>query len=297
MSGGREESAAGESSKPPTAASSGTLRPAGPRASRTPWAIRSEATRPRRCPGHAPGAGRAARSPLAARPAVVAGGDQRVVGGQAVLCQRLAVSGETLDAARGVQGAGDGGDPTVPRLVQGAPCPGRRPGRPPRRSRSWRSGACRRPRPGRPPRAAGRPRVAELAGNQQDSVDVAGLDVTQIAPSFVLGSLDHQQQRDVLRGERLRTGPQQHIEVRVLEAPFLRLGQQERHRVGPTGDQRAGVPVHDVTRPADRGVDGRLGGGADVVPAVEDARDRAARAARRRRSHVHLRLDGAARAG
>ena len=78
-----------------------------------------------------------------------------------------------------------------------------------------------------------------------------------------------------MRGQRLRAAAQQDVEVGVLEEPLLRLGQQEADRVRTPGDQRAGVPVHDVTRPADGGVDRLLGRGADVVPAVEHARHRA----------------------
>ncbi|CAM5305559.1 hypothetical protein SNARM312S_02079 [Streptomyces narbonensis] len=62
----------------------------------------------------------------------------------------------------------------------------------------------------------------------------------------------------------------------VLEEPLLRLGQEEGDRVGLAGDQRAGVPVDDGCRPAVRRVD-RYRRRADVVAAVEDTRDGAAR--------------------
>ena len=45
----------------------------------------------------------------------------------------------------------------------------------------------------------------------------------------------HQQQRDVVRGQCLGAAAQQDVEVRVLEEPLLRLGEQERHRVGAAG--------------------------------------------------------------
>ena len=114
-------------------------------------------------------------------------------------------------------------------------------------------------------------RVPGVAGDQQHAVDVPGGDVPRDAPPLVLGPGEHQQQRDVVRGQRLGAAAQQDVEVGVLEEALLGLRQQEADGVGTPGDQRTGVPVDDVTRLADGGVDSLLGGGADVVAAVQHA--------------------------
>jgi hypothetical protein len=72
-----------------------------------------------------------------------------------------------------------------------------------------------------------RDRIARVAGHQQHRVDVPGGDVPRDAPPFVLGARQHQQQRDVVRGQRLGATAQQGVEVGVLEEPLLRLRQQE----------------------------------------------------------------------
>ena len=51
--------------------------------------------------------------------------------------------------------------------------------------------------------------------------------------ALVLGAGEHQQQRDVVLGQRLGAAAQQDVEVGVLEEPLLRLGQEEADRVGP----------------------------------------------------------------
>lgn len=65
VSRGRVDTAAGESSKPPTATSAGTVRPARPSASTTPWAIRSDATNTASRSGARSSSCSAACSPLA----------------------------------------------------------------------------------------------------------------------------------------------------------------------------------------------------------------------------------------
>jgi hypothetical protein len=220
--------------------------------------------------------GRTRQQPFGARltagPAVVAGDDQPLVGLDTRLGEHLPVPGEPLHPARGVQRAGHHADPPpaqrqqVPHHVAGAvPVVG---------------GHVTHLRP-QPDRLAARDerhtrraqflghRVTGVAGDQQHPVDVPGGDVPRDAPPFVVRAGQHQQQRDVVRGQGLGAAAQQDVEVRVLEEPLLRLREQEPHRVRTAGDQRAGVPVDDVARLADGRVDRLRGGRTDVVAAVE----------------------------
>ena len=65
------------------------------------------------------------------------------------------------------------------------------------------------------------------------------------------GARDHEQERHAACGQRLGGPAQQDREVRVLEQQVLRLGEQERYRVGAAGGEAAGVVVRGVPGLAD----------------------------------------------
>ena len=117
--------------------------------------------------------------------------------------------------------------------------------------------------------------VAAVRRDREDAVDVPGADVGRDLLLLLGGARDHEQQRHATCGERLGGSPQEDREVRVLEEQVLGFGEQERHRVRPSGDQAARVLVGGVAGGPDGLLDGRERVRRHPVPAVDDARDRA----------------------
>ena len=99
-----------------------------------------------------------------------------------------------------------------------------------------------------------------MEADQQRAVDVAGRQVLG-GPALVGDGVGHQQDQLAVAGGQLGADAAQEArEERVAEQPAGGLGDDDRDRVAPAGDQAAGGPIGDVAEPVD--------GGLDVVPDV-----------------------------
>jgi hypothetical protein len=120
-------------------------------------------------------------------------------------------------------------------------------------------------------------RLGLVRRDQQHSIDVPCADEVRGAVPLGRGACDEQYERHRTLSQRGGRPAQQECERRVVEQQVLRLGEQKGQRPGPAGRQTPCVVIGRVSGRQDRSFDSlpRIGG--DPVPAVDHARDRAAR--------------------